>query len=65
MAIAGISSALLRRMVRRAKAVQDVAEKSEGSHLPIDLPIFAQNVSPHRVRAEISNPFSDRLRLCI
>jgi hypothetical protein len=42
-----------------------VGGKSEESNLPTDLPIFAQNVSPHRVLAEIGKPFSDRLRLCI
>jgi hypothetical protein len=52
-------------MARKVKAVHVADGKSEGSNLPTDLPIFAQNVSPHRVLAEIGKPFSDRLRLCI
>jgi hypothetical protein len=65
MAKVGISNAPSRFMARKAKAAHVVGGKSEESNLPTDLPIFAQNVSPHRVLAEIGKPFSDRLRLCI
>ena len=65
MAKVGILNAPLRFMARKVKAVRVAVGKSEGSNLPTDLPIFAQNVSPHRVLAEIGKPFSDRLRLCI
>jgi len=65
MAKVAISNAHSRFTARKVKVARVVVGKSEGSNLPTDLPIFAQNVSPHRVLAEIGKPFSDRLRLCI